>query len=766
MIPALVILLAGLALPAVLIGARWLDMRAWQRSLRAYRLRLPSGLTVDDVARWLGSISALTHPPRWSLVPLPPVVLEVVASQRGISHFLVVSTKNEPGVLSSLRGVLPGVRLDEAPGFLAARPRCRMAAELTATNRARPLATDRAESISGALLAAMAPVPAGCEIQLQLVMTGAGTPKPVHTASPKREDRFWSTYLLDGSLPADAEAVKALRTKQQEPLLHGTLRLGVAAPHRAQARKLFARVYPNLHGANNTGVRLVRRWVTSRDVARRMHTRAYPLTIWPLLVNAAEAVSLTGFPLSGVQLPGLSTTTARQLPPAPSMPTYGTVLGLSNYPGLTDRPLALKREDRLKHTVILGPTGSGKSVLLARMILSDIAAGSGVVVIDPKDDLVASILDRIGDADADRVVAIDAGKRDMSIGFNPLGNASTEEDQERAVDDVLHIFKSIWREFWGPRSDSIMRCALATLASSRAPDGSVFTLAELAPLLTQPAFRKSLTQSARLPASLRQFWTQFDTWSPGQLVQAIGPVLNKVEAFTGRTPIRLILGQSSGLDLRSLFRAHRPPVILVSLAKGNVGTETANLLGSMLVSSLWQATLGRSGTPAEQRRPVYTYIDEAQDVVRLPLALADMLAQARGLGLGLTLAHQYISQIPEAVRAAEFGTVRTQIVFATELDDARLLAPRFSPLTVEDLTGLDAYEIAVRPSVDGKTLAPVTGRTLPLSEPTRDGAALAAQSRARHGVARADVEAALRARIEVDSRRAHRLGRERLEDES
>lgn len=758
MIPALILMVGGLAVIGVIVGARWLEADAWRRSLVAYRLRLPSGLDAEAVSGWLGSVSALTHPARWSLLPLPPVAIEVVAGEFGIEHFLIMARQAEAGVLSGLRAALPGVRIEASPEHLATRSRFQVAAELGMTSHMRPLADDRAEGVSRAVLASMQPLLRGEAVCVQLIVSSGGTPAPIHTASPKREDRFWSGYMVTGNQYPDSEAVRAGRLKQQAPLLMAVLRVGVAAPSRARALKVFGRVWPTLHGANAPGVRLVRRWLFSGTVARRLSERRYPVLRWPLLVNAAEAVALTGFPLGGADLPGLRLHGARQLPPSPSLPVAGSLVGFSNYPGMTHRPLALKREDRLRHAMVLGPTGSGKSVLLSHLILGDIAAGYGVVVLDPKGDLVAEVLDRISDHDAERVVVLDASKRDLPIGFNPLGGAQSEEAQERAVDDVLHIFKSIWKEFWGPRSDQIMRAALATLAGSRAPDESAFTLAEIVPLLTQAAFRRALTAGERLPWSLRAFWGLFDGWSDGERTQAIGPVLNKVEAFTSRTPIRLVLGQSSGLDMGSVFRERR--VLLVSLAKGSLGTETANLLGSLLVSSLWQTTLARVAVPAERRRPVFAYIDEAQDVVRLPLALADMLAQARGLGLGLTLAHQYLAQLPESVRAAVLGTVRTQIVFATELDDARVLAPRFAPLTAEELTGLAAYEIAVRPSVQGQTLTPVTGRTLPPSAVLRDGVALAAASRARFGRPRAEVERVIRQRIEVSDRGGRRLGRE------
>jgi hypothetical protein len=291
-----------------------------------------------------------------------------------------------------------------------------------------------------------------------------------------------------------------------------------------------------------------------------------------------------------------------------------------------------------------------------------------------------------------------------------LGDAKSEEARELVVDNVLHIFRETWAAFWGPRSDHVMRAALSTLVHARAPDGSAYTLCEVVPLLTQATFRRSVVASADLPLSLRGFWQWYENLSDGERTQAIGPVINKVEVFSSRTPIRLMLGQSQGLDLTTVFTQRK--ALLVSLAKGRLGSETAALLGSLLVSSLWQATLARVNVPAEKRRPVFAYLDEMQDIVRLPLGLSDMLAQARGLGLGVTLATQFIAQLPEQLRAAVLGTVRTLVTFQIDHDDARLLAKRFAPLTADDLMGLLPYEVALKPCVNGQMLTPVTGTTL------------------------------------------------------
>jgi hypothetical protein len=331
------------------------------------------------------------------------------------------------------------------------------------------------------------------------------------------------------------------------------------------------------------------------------------------------------------------------------------------------------------------------------------------------------------------------------------------------VDNVLHTLREIWSSSWGPRTDYVVRNALLTLVSSRGADDERYTLCEVVPLLTDQRFRFDLLSRTSLPENLRSFWQRYEAMSAAEQAQVIGPTLNKIDAFTSRSAIRLMLGQSEGIDLSSIFYSRK--VILVSLAKGLLGTETANLLGALTVAALWHGALGRVSVPAARRPATFAYLDEAQDIVRLPIAMADMLAQARGLGLGITLANQYVSQLPEAVKSAVLGTVRTQIAFQLDHDDARLLERRFVPLTERDLMNLPEYEVAMRPCVDGRTLTPVTGRTLALPSPLRDPERLAAISRERYGRSKSEVEEAISRRQQSRPRNTS-FGRERLGGES
>jgi hypothetical protein len=501
-----------------------------------------------------------------------------------------------------------------------------------------------------------------------------------------------------------------------------------------------------LRALNVPGAQVVRRQLPAGLVAERLVNLAVPLVAWPMVLNTRELTGLLGLPLGGVMLPGLPRSSARQLPPPVGMAARGVAVGVSAYPGMTERRLVIATEDRLRHTWCLGPTGTGKSTLLCGQILADIEAGRGVAVIDPKGgDLVRDVLGRVPEHRRQDVAVIDPSATDRPVGVNVLDIAGGEHAEELAVDHLVHVMASLWSGSWGPRTSDVLRNGLLALTHTRAADGSRFTLVDLPELLLTPSFRAFVLRQPGMPSAVQPFFTAYEAMSDAERAQVIGPSLNKLRSFTTRTALRLMLGQSQGIRLGDVFTKRR--IVLVALPDGLIGADTAALAAAVVTAGLWQAALARVSVPAERRHPVFIYIDEFQSAVRLPLDLADMLAKARGLGVGYVLANQFVKQLPEAVRTAVLGTVRTQVCFQLEHDDAKALAPRFAPLTQADLSSLGAFEIALRPCVGGATLAPVTGRTLPLPPVTTDGAALAAEARERFGRPRAEVEAALARRI-------------------
>jgi len=426
------------------------------------------------------------------------------------------------------------------------------------------------------------------------------------------------------------------------------------------------------------------------------------------------------------------------LAPSADIPTVGRVVAQATFPG-AERPLALSVPDSLRHLHVIGPTGVGKSTLLVNLITQDMAAGRGVIVIDPKGDLAADVLDRVPPSRVADVVVLDPSDEASPVGFNLLAGAP--ESAELLVDQVVGTLHNLFAAFWGPRTDDVLRAALLTLVAEPG-----MTLCEVPLLLTDPAFRRRLVGRVDDPVALGPFWAWYEALSEAERAQAIGPVQNKLRAFLLRRKLRNVLGQATPrLDLAEVLSEGR--ILIVPLAKGLLGEEAAALLGSLLVARLWQSVMARAGQAPAERRPVFCYLDEFQDVLRLPTSVADVLAQARGLGLGLTLAHQHLGQLPKALREDVLANARSRVIFQTAAADAQRLGREVAPyLTPADLQGLGPWEVAVTLSCGGRISPPVTGRTLLPPRVTGTAEAARAYSRRHYGQDRRDVEAVIRAR--------------------
>jgi hypothetical protein len=415
------------------------------------------------------------------------------------------------------------------------------------------------------------------------------------------------------------------------------------------------------------------------------------------------------------------------------------VLGEATAPG-EDRQLGLSVDDARQHLHVIGPTGTGKSTLLANLIVQDIAAGRGVVVIEPKGDLVSDVLARIPPERVDDVVVLDPSETACPIGLNPL--LARGRSPELVADHVLAVFHGV-SEGWGPRLGVVLHAALLTLARQ-----GKATLCALPPLLTNDAFRRRMRAGVDDPIGLEPFFSWFESISDAERQQVVAPVLTRLQPVLLRPSVRAMVGQlEPRFHIDEVFTARK--IVLVSLAKGLIGPEAAALLGSLFVAELWQAVLGRAAIRPERRQPVVVYADEFQDYVHLPTDMADALAQARGLGVGLTLAHQHLAQLPASVRAAVLANARSRVCFQLSGEDANVLT-RFGneKLKPVDFQRLRRYEAYAQLVVGGEVTDFASLRTRPLPAPTSEPSIIRELSRRRYGWPLSEVEAEIRQLVE------------------
>jgi energy-coupling factor transporter ATP-binding protein EcfA2 len=374
-----------------------------------------------------------------------------------------------------------------------------------------------------------------------------------------------------------------------------------------------------------------------------------------------------------------------------------TPIGITNFRS-TNQRFGIKDRDRLQHIYVIGKSGTGKSTLLENMAISDIERGNGLCVIDPHGDIAEDILKHIPKGRLQDLIYFNATDEVNPTAFNPLKGIHPKY-HHLVASGLVSTFKKIWIDSWGPRMEYILRFTLLTLLC--VPDA---TLLDIQPLLTsKEECAKALSYVT--DEHILAFWhNEFDKYSPTLRAEAISPILNKTGLFITSAPLRNIVDQkTSSFRLQQVLDTGK--ILIVNLSKGQIGEDASSLLGAMLINAIQLAALHRASQAEDTRRPFYLYIDECHSFVTL--AFANILAEARKYGLSLFLAHQYIEQLDERVRAAIFGNVGTIIAFRVGATDAEYLAKEFYPVFTEnDLVHLPRYAMYLKLMIDGTTSQP------------------------------------------------------------
>jgi hypothetical protein len=270
---------------------------------------------------------------------------------------------------------------------------------------------------------------------------------------------------------------------------------------------------------------------------------------------------------------------------------------------------------------------------------------------------------------------------------------------------ALDVFKLLWTEAWGVRMEHILRNALLALL-----DQPRAVIADILPMLTDRAFRRQVLNSVE-NEQVKSFWLkEYPNYSFRYQADGIAPIQNKVGAFLADPRVRRFLNpEGSGLRLRSVM--DNGQLLIVNLAQGKLGADSANLLGGLFVTALGSAAFSRAFEPEAQRRPFFVYVDEFQSFTTL--ATANMLAELRKYGVGMVLAHQYLQQLSSDVREAVLGNAGTLITFRLGANDARLLAGEFEPVfSAPDFVTLPNRSAFVRLLVDGAPSRAFSATTL------------------------------------------------------
>lgn len=459
------------------------------------------------------------------------------------------------------------------------------------------------------------------------------------------------------------------------------------------------------------------------------------------ILNIEEVASIFHLPHTNVETPNIAYTNTKVGEPPANLPTLRNTPAeeLSLFGSTTFRQantkFGIKRVDRERHLYIIGKSGVGKSFMLNLLTLSDIYQNEGFAVVDPHGDYAQDIMKFIPENRIKDVIYINPDDADFPVAFNPM-EYTDENRRNNIASEIVGVLKKMFGDSWGPRLEHILRFTLLALLET--PDTTMLGITRM---LTDKNYRKMIINNITDPV-VKAFWvTEFASWNDKFAAEAVQPVLNKVGAFTAVPIVRNIIGQpKSSFSIRQAMDEGK--ILIVNLSRGRIGEDNAAILGSLIITKIQLDAMSRSDIEnIAERRPFYLYVDEFQNFATESFAV--ILSEARKYGLRLTVANQYVSQMPEEVRDAVFGNVGSMVTFRVGADDAQYLSKYFEPVFEPlDLVNLDKRNIYVSMSIDGQTSVPFSAQSLNLPTPQFDHTqAIVEHSRQMYSMKRSDVEA-------------------------
>lgn len=500
---------------------------------------------------------------------------------------------------------------------------------------------------------------------------------------------------------ADAKTLEGIENKTGKPGFNTVVRIVVSSTTKDSADAHLSNItnsFTQYAGANSfTKNKLrVKGWFMTDFIYRY-----FPMHGQTSVLTSEELATLYHFPNKGITTPGIHWLNAKRAPAPSQLPDSGTYLGKSTFRGLS-KPVYISREDRMRHTYIIGKTGTGKSEFLKQMIMQDIRAGEGLAVIDPHGDLIEDIMQMVPPERAEDVILFDPSDLERPMGFNML-EAQTEDQKHFVVNSIIGLMYKLFDPnktgIIGPRFEHAVRNAMLTVMYE---PGSTFI--EVVRILTDPNYVQELLPKVQDPI-IRRYWTdQIAQTSDFHKSEVLDYIVSKFGRFVTNRMIRNIIGQSdSAFNFRQVMDEGK--ILLVNLSKGKIGEENASFLGLVLVPKILVAAMSRQDVPMDQRRDFFLYVDEFQNFATPDFA--QILSEARKYRLSLIVANQFIGQMEEEVKNAVFGNVGTIASFRVGVTDANYLQHEFQPTFNEsDLINIERFNAYMRTIVNTEPVPP------------------------------------------------------------
>ena len=495
------------------------------------------------------------------------------------------------------------------------------------------------------------------------------------------------------------EKLQAISKKVSKPGLMAEIRIITSAPDKGIAKMHLDNIIGAFDQYSNPGInKLKKRKIPKNQEKSFIYDVIYRRTPEDekTVFNLEELAALYHFPNKNISTPNINWLLSKELVASNEISSdvnsKDSIWVGNNYFRGKKKVICFDRDDRRRHSYILGQTGTGKSWLMVRMILQDIYNGDGVCFVDPHGQAAEMILERIPADRAEDVIYFDAGDFERPFGINIM-EYYNEQHKHQIVNSfialLIRLFDPHNQGYAGPAFQQAVRNSMLTAMSKKDS-----TLIEVVRILQDEDWVMNHWLPLIKDDLVKRYWTdQVAKTDKKTKSEALTYFISKFDKFTTNLAIRNIIGQSeSSFDFRDVM--DKGKILIINLSKGKLGEENMSFLGLLLVQKMLAAALSRENIQEEERRDFFFYADEFQNFATEEFN--SILSEARKYRLNLTLAHQYIGQLPEDIRNAVFGNVGSLFIARCSAEDAEFLETQFeSYISASDIVnqGIGHYYV-------------------------------------------------------------------------
>ena len=640
----------------------------------------------------------------------PTVSFEIVAKKEDIRFYVWTPTKLKDLVEKQIHGAYPEAEVVEVEEYNIFSQEGKVAYKSFQLSRGNfyPIKTykDLPTDALASLTSSLAKMGEGEAAAIQILLS------PADSSWQKEGRKFISDTKKQEADPekakfsTSAKILELVEGKIGKPGFETSIRIVTVAGTSEAAKMHLDNIASTFEQVSSETNGLKKRKIRSKgafmeDFLYRYQPMFHVLGNHPSILNSEELATIYHFPNKQVTTPHIYWLYSKTAPAPSEIPAQGLYLGTSTYRGIK-RPVYIGDDDRRRHVYIIGKTGTGKTELLKDLIMQDIKAGRGICFMDPHGDAIEDLLKIIPPERAEDIIYFNPGDTERPMGLNLL-EASTEDEKHFVATSVINMMYKLFDPYKtgivGPRFEHAVRNAMLTAMSD---EGSTFV--EVMRILTDASFVQELLPKVTDPI-VRRYWTdQIAQTADFHKSEVLDYIVSKFGRFVTNKMIRNIIGQSqSSFSFRKVMDEGK--ILLINLAKGEIGEENSNFLGLILVPRILMAAMSRQDVPEDARRDFYLYVDEFQNFATPDFA--QILSEARKYRLNLCVANQFIGQVEEEVKNAVFGNVGTIIAFRVGVTDASYLSHEFTPTFAEDdLLNIERYHVYAKTIVNNEPVPP------------------------------------------------------------